>query len=126
MDQPLHKSSIREVNERAILAAAESVFAERGYSGATMSMIAAKGPEVFYQGEVAAGIVRFLNQNGGLFDLEDLATYTAISTESPLQAPYGKYTVVGTRNGFRDVRREITVAPGQDSQTIRVTCSEPI
>ena len=38
----------------------------------------------------------------------------------------GKYTVVGTRNGFRDVRREITVAPGQDSQTIRVSCSEPI
>jgi tetratricopeptide (TPR) repeat protein len=38
----------------------------------------------------------------------------------------GKYTVVGTRNGFRDVRREITVAPGQDAQTIRVTCSEPI
>jgi tetratricopeptide (TPR) repeat protein len=38
----------------------------------------------------------------------------------------GKYTVVGTRNGFRDVRREITVAPGQDSQTIRVTCQEPI
>jgi tetratricopeptide (TPR) repeat protein len=38
----------------------------------------------------------------------------------------GRYTVVGTRNGFRDVRREITVAPGQDSQTIRVTCSEPI
>lgn len=38
----------------------------------------------------------------------------------------GKYTVTGTRNGFRDVRREITVAPGQDAQTIRVTCSEPI
>src|ERR1700742_486851 len=42
MDAPLPKSSIREVNERAILAAAESVFAERGYSGATMSMIAAR------------------------------------------------------------------------------------
>jgi tetratricopeptide (TPR) repeat protein len=38
----------------------------------------------------------------------------------------GKYTVVGTRNGFRDVRREITVAPGQETQTIRVTCSDPI
>jgi tetratricopeptide (TPR) repeat protein len=38
----------------------------------------------------------------------------------------GKYTVVGTRNGFRDVRREVTVIPGQDSQTIRVACSEPI
>jgi tetratricopeptide (TPR) repeat protein len=38
----------------------------------------------------------------------------------------GKYTVVGTRYGFRDVRREITVAPGQDTQTIKVTCSDPI
>ncbi|MFL6601249.1 MAG: protein kinase domain-containing protein [Steroidobacteraceae bacterium] len=38
----------------------------------------------------------------------------------------GKYTVLGTRYGFRDVRREITVAPGQDTQTIRVTCSDPI
>ena len=42
MDKTFGKSSIREVNERAILAAAESVFAERGYSGATMSMIAAR------------------------------------------------------------------------------------
>lgn len=41
MDKPLSKPSIRESNERAILAAAESVFAERGFSGATMSMIAA-------------------------------------------------------------------------------------
>ena len=38
----------------------------------------------------------------------------------------GKYIVVGTRHGFRDVRREITVAPGQEVQTVRVTCSEPI
>ncbi len=38
----------------------------------------------------------------------------------------GKYTVVGTRDGFRDVRRDITVAPGQDVQTISVSCVEPI
>ena len=42
MDKPLPKSSIREINERAILAAAESVFAERGFAGATMSVIAAR------------------------------------------------------------------------------------
>jgi TetR/AcrR family transcriptional regulator len=42
MDKPLHKPSIREINERAILAAAETVFAARGFSGATMSMIAAR------------------------------------------------------------------------------------
>jgi TetR/AcrR family transcriptional regulator len=42
MDKAVTKPSIREINERAILAAAESVFAERGFSGATMSMIAAR------------------------------------------------------------------------------------
>ena len=38
----------------------------------------------------------------------------------------GRYTVIGTRDGFREVQREITIAPGQESQTIRVSCSDPI
>ncbi|HTT02314.1 MAG TPA: protein kinase [Steroidobacteraceae bacterium] len=37
----------------------------------------------------------------------------------------GRYTVIGTRAGYRDVRREVTVAPGQDAQTISVRCDEP-
>ncbi len=38
----------------------------------------------------------------------------------------GKYTVTGKRTGFRDVRREITVSPGQGGQTIVIRCLEPI
>ena len=38
----------------------------------------------------------------------------------------GKYTVVGTRDGYRDVRRDITVSPGEDVQTISIMCGEPI
>jgi serine/threonine protein kinase len=38
----------------------------------------------------------------------------------------GKYTVVGTRAGYRDVRRDVTIAPGQDVQIISVRCVEPI
>jgi hypothetical protein len=38
----------------------------------------------------------------------------------------GRYTVIGTRDGFREVHREITVAPGQENQTISVSCSDPI
>jgi hypothetical protein len=38
----------------------------------------------------------------------------------------GKYTVTGRRTGFRDVRREITVAPGQGNQIIVIRCLEPI
>jgi eukaryotic-like serine/threonine-protein kinase len=38
----------------------------------------------------------------------------------------GHYTVIGTRQGYRDVRHEFTVNPGQGNQTINITCSEPI
>ncbi len=38
----------------------------------------------------------------------------------------GHYTVIGTRQGFRDVRREITVSPGQVAQTVNIRCSETI
>lgn len=36
----------------------------------------------------------------------------------------GKYTVIGTRDGYREVRRDITVAPGEENVTITVTCSD--
>jgi eukaryotic-like serine/threonine-protein kinase len=38
----------------------------------------------------------------------------------------GKYTVVGTRDGYREVRRDITVSPGEEVQSISVSCAEPI
>lgn len=38
----------------------------------------------------------------------------------------GRYTVIGTRAGYREVRRSVTVAPGDDIQTISVRCQEPI
>src|SRR6185437_15286822 len=37
----------------------------------------------------------------------------------------GRYTVIGTRDGYRDVRRDITITPGEN-QTISVSCSDPI
>lgn len=38
----------------------------------------------------------------------------------------GTYTVVGRRNGFRDVRLVIKVGPGQSPPTVRVSCTEAI
>jgi tetratricopeptide (TPR) repeat protein len=37
----------------------------------------------------------------------------------------GTYTILGSRVGYRDVRREITVTPGE-TQTVSVSCYEPI
>ncbi|MGO4872402.1 MAG: TetR family transcriptional regulator C-terminal domain-containing protein [Roseiarcus sp.] len=52
MNKPIAKPSIRQENERVILAAAEAVFAEQGFGGATMAAIAARAgvpkPNVHY------------------------------------------------------------------------------
>ena len=38
----------------------------------------------------------------------------------------GKYTVVGTRAGFRDVRRDLTILPGQAPAPVVIRCEDPI
>jgi tetratricopeptide (TPR) repeat protein len=38
----------------------------------------------------------------------------------------GRYTVVGTRAGFRDVRKELNLLPGATPPTLVVRCEEPI
>ncbi len=38
----------------------------------------------------------------------------------------GNYTAVGSRNGYRDVREEIVVRPGRNSDPVDVRCVEPI
>jgi serine/threonine protein kinase/tetratricopeptide (TPR) repeat protein len=38
----------------------------------------------------------------------------------------GHYTVIGTREGYREVRRDITVTPGEEYLTVNISCSEPI
>jgi hypothetical protein len=37
----------------------------------------------------------------------------------------GHYTVIGTRDGYREVRRDVTVSPGEEYLTVNVSCSEP-
>ena len=38
----------------------------------------------------------------------------------------GTYTVVGSRRGYRDVRRQFTIAPGSPAPTVVVRCEEAI
>jgi tetratricopeptide (TPR) repeat protein len=38
----------------------------------------------------------------------------------------GRYTLVGTRSGFRDVRRDVTLLPGGATAPVDLRCSEPI
>jgi serine/threonine protein kinase/tetratricopeptide (TPR) repeat protein len=89
-----------------------------------------------YDGAVKSGSVRtdLMDKPVRLSLVSDNATDVAITSigqfgtfaKRDIQLKPGRYTVIGTRGGFRDVRRDITIAPGQESQTISVSCSDPI
>ena len=46
-------------------------------------------------------------------------------TRRDMELKPGRYTVIGSREGYRDVRRDISVSPGQ-TQTVSVSCYEPL
>jgi gamma-glutamyltranspeptidase/glutathione hydrolase len=62
----------------------------------TLERIGAEGPSGFYRGPLAEAMVRFIQSSGGKLSLDDLASYDAFVTESPLQKRYGPFTVVGS------------------------------
>ncbi len=47
-------------------------------------------------------------------------------TQRALQLKPGRYVVVGTRSGYRDVRRELNVAPGATPPALLIQCVDPI
>ena len=89
-----------------------------------------------YDSTVRSGSVRtdLLDKPVRLSLVSDNATAVAIPSigqfgtfaKRDIQLKPGRYTVIGTRDGYRDVHRDITIAPGQESQTISVSCSDPI
>ncbi|MDX2030866.1 MAG: gamma-glutamyltransferase [Blastocatellia bacterium] len=55
--------------------------------GRTLRLIAEKGPDVFYRGEIAEKIVRFAQSQGGLHTMEDFAKQTS-NWVDPISATY--------------------------------------
>ena len=47
-------------------------------------------------------------------------------TDKRMSLKPGKYTLVGTRQGYRDVREEFTIVPGKSVPTVVVQCEEKI
>ncbi|WP_411194531.1 MULTISPECIES: gamma-glutamyltransferase [Rhodopseudomonas] len=60
---------------------------------ATLEAIAAKGPDGFYQGEVARKLVDGIRGAGGIFTLDDLKTYQPVLRE-PVRGTYRGYDIV--------------------------------
>jgi len=47
-------------------------------------------------------------------------------TSQQLELRPGTYTIVGSRPGFRDVRRTLIVKPGTEQQAVDIRCEEPV
>lgn len=58
----------------------------------SLELIAEKGPDAFYKGEIADQIVQEMQKNGGLMTKEDLAGYKAVE-RTPISGDYRGYQV---------------------------------
>jgi hypothetical protein len=77
--------------------------------------------------KAAESPVRLRLQSDGLTQVAiyRVGQYGTFATREVQLLP-GRYTVVGTRTGFRDVRREVVLPPGAEAAAVVVRCEEPI
>jgi gamma-glutamyltranspeptidase / glutathione hydrolase len=94
-------SQVLKASQRSILAAptmlpvfapqgkllSEGDFLRQPKLGQTLALIAQKGPEGFYQGKVAQGLVKDIQEAGGLLTEQDLDRYEA-KVRKPIQGQY--------------------------------------
>ena len=59
---------------------------------ATLKQIAMQGPAVFYQGRIAAAVVKASQANGGILSMKDFSEYT-VQELAPVSCTYHGYTV---------------------------------
>jgi gamma-glutamyltranspeptidase/glutathione hydrolase len=62
---------------------------------ATLKEISAKGPDVFYKGDIAERVVAASKANGGLLTMKDFADYT-ITEGAPLTCSYRGYRIMSS------------------------------
>jgi hypothetical protein len=101
----------------------------------------ARGEATNPQGARLAGQLQQLRARMALLDapahvqiLSDNSTQVSVPAvgelgifmQRELDLPPGQYTVIGRREGFRDVRRELNISPGQQRVALTVQCTERI
>ncbi|MBI5692472.1 MAG: gamma-glutamyltransferase [Verrucomicrobia bacterium] len=82
----------------------------------TLRLIAARGPEVFYRGEIAEAIVREMAAGGGLITREDLADYQPVVRE-PVRGTYRGHELISmpsSSSGGTHVIQLLNILEGYD------------
>jgi hypothetical protein len=108
-------------------AEARNLAARAAASGNPRLRLAAAARELERLAAAAQSPVRLRLESDGVTQVAiyRVGQYGAFSQRDVELLP-GKYTVVGTRSGFRDVRREVVLPPGAAATAVVVRCEEPI
>ena len=122
-----------------IIAHPERTYSDAVYTAARATLqqaqaIAAPGPVLARQvSQVAAVLDQAATPISVTLRSDNVTTVTVYRVgqlgsfaERVLQLKPGRYVVVGTRNGFRDVRQELNVAPGTAQSALLIQCVDPI
>jgi tetratricopeptide (TPR) repeat protein len=113
----------------------EKLITSRQEAGTLLKLVASDpSPELLAQATRLQGLLAQLEIPVHLSLVSDEATLVVITGigeigtfgRRDIDLKPGQYTLIGTRDGYRDVRREITVAPGEENATISVSCTEPL
>ncbi len=108
-------------------AAARSLLAAAAAAGNPREQLAASARELDRLAIAAQSPVPLRLESDGQTQVAiyRVGQYGSFSTREVQLLP-GRYTVVGTRTGFRDVRREVVLSPGAAPSAVVVKCEEPI
>ncbi len=86
LDRPVRPANLDELTIDGRAPRAGERFRNPGLAR-TLRAIAAGGPDAFYRGEIAAAIVRVLDQSGGVMAASDLASHTS-TWDEPISTTY--------------------------------------
>jgi hypothetical protein len=108
-------------------AEARGLLAGAAGAGNPRERLAASARELERLAKAAESPVRLRLESDGQTQvvIYRVGQYGAFSTRDVELLP-GRYTVVGTRAGYRDVRREVVLPPGAGPAAVVVRCEEPI
>ena len=108
-------------------AEARTLIATAAASGNPRQRLAAAAGELERLTAAAQSPVRLRLESDGVTQVTiyRVGQYGSFSTRDVELLP-GRYTVVGTRTGYRDVRHEVVLPPGAAATAVVVRCEEPI
>ena len=128
IDDAIVQRSMAKYNDNLhILTGPQSLVATAATTGNPRERLAASARELERLAQAAERPVRLRLESDGQTQIAiyRVGQYGSFARRDVELLP-GRYTVVGTRTGYRDVRLEVVLPPGAEPAAVVVHCEEPI